>query len=89
MTMREIERIQSALNAGIATTQDFNATMDEAVRYHHKVSELQMMLLVIQKKCEMELQDLENDKPVTQMHYALMLDYLMDVLSDCRHIKAA
>jgi hypothetical protein len=89
MTLREIERIQSALKAGVATTEDFYSATDEAVRFHHKVSELQMMLLVIQKKCESELKDLEDGKTVTQTHYALMLDYLLDVLDDARHIKAA
>lgn len=89
MTLREIERIQSALKANLATTKDFCSATDEAMRFHHKVTELQEMLLIIKKKCESEICELEAGKTPSSIHFALVMDYILDVIQDSQHIKAA
>lgn len=89
MTLKEIERIQAALTLGTATMDDLRTATDEAIRFHHKVSELQKMLIVIQKKCEFELKEIEEGKPVTSTHFSLVLDFVLDLIAESRHIKAA
>ena len=89
MTLKEIERIQGAIKNKTATLLDLRSATEEAFRFHHKVSELQKMLIVIQKKCEFELEEIENGKPFSPTHYALVLDFILDLIEESRHIRAA
>ncbi len=89
MTITEIDRIKVALTAGKATEEDFYIALDEAMKFHHKVSRLQESLILIKKQCQMEMQDLEAGKPVTRMHIDMLLDYIVHSVEESQHIKAA
>ena len=89
MKLIEIERIQTGYKNGNATTQEVQSVLDEAVKFHHKVSQLQEMLLLIKKQCQLEMTELEGGKEVTGIHFEMFLEYLVKVVVDTQHIKAA
>lgn len=89
MTLSEIERIQAAFRIGKASDRDFQAAIEEALKFHHKVSQLQEILILIKKHCQMEMNELETGKPVTRMHMEMTLEYIVRAIEESQHIRAA
>lgn len=89
MTLREIDRIRSALRMSEANTVDFYSAVEEAEKFHHKVSELQEMLLLIRRKCQMELRALDRGEVPSPAHLGFVLEFILGVVEDSRHVKAA
>ena len=89
MTLSEIEKFQTLLTSETIKKEDIQLILDEAVKFHHKVSELQQRLILIKKQCQMEMKDLETGKPVSRAHFELLLESIVHNIIDSQHIKAA
>lgn len=89
MTLTEIERVQKLLKTDALKKEDVQSVLDEALKFHHKVSELQQRLILIKKQCQLEMKDLESGKPVSRAHVELLLESIVHIIIDSQHVKAA
>jgi hypothetical protein len=89
MKIEDLEAIRGRLNRGLATEEDFKRVVDEAIKFHHKVSALQEALVFIKKQCQGEIHEIAEGKPVPEVHYNMILEYIIKTIEDTQHIRAA
>lgn len=89
MKLVEIQKIYDRLREGSASDEEFRRVLEEAIKFHHKVTALQEALLFIKKQCQSEINEIAQGKPVSEVHYNLILEYIVKTIEDTQHIKAA